>query len=64
MEELAQPEGFAAGFVEGNVFHFAGRIRHSFLAVGRPSEDGTSVLKSSLVRFFSPKRGNWQPQPV
>jgi len=23
-----------------------------------------SVLKSSLVRFFFPKRGNWQPQPV
>jgi hypothetical protein len=23
-----------------------------------------SVLKSSLVRFFTSKRGNWQPQPV
>jgi hypothetical protein len=24
----------------------------------------SSVLKSSLVRFFASKRGNWQPQPV
>jgi hypothetical protein len=24
----------------------------------------SSVLKSSLVRFFTSKRGNWQPQPV
>jgi hypothetical protein len=24
----------------------------------------TSFLKSSLVRFFTSKRGNWQPQPV
>jgi len=23
-----------------------------------------SVLKSSLVQFFTSKRGNWQPQPV
>ena len=23
-----------------------------------------SVLKSSLVQFFTTKRGNWQPQPV
>jgi len=28
------------------------------------SYSATSVLKSSLVRFFPPKRGNWQPQPV
>jgi hypothetical protein len=26
--------------------------------------DGSSVLKSSLVRFFTSKRGNWKPQPV
>jgi hypothetical protein len=24
----------------------------------------SSVLKSSLVRFFTSKRGNWKPQPV
>ena len=24
----------------------------------------SSVLKSSLVRFFTSKRGNWQPKPV
>jgi hypothetical protein len=28
------------------------------------AETTASVLKSSLVRFFTSKRGNWQPQPV
>lgn len=45
-EKLTQPKGLAAGLAEGNVLCFTGRIGDSLLAVGGPSEDGTTNRKT------------------